>query len=172
MDILMRSILHRDINVKPSIQSMSIEDKEKQNCIENIYCSRKNLASSPVSPSVKTCKERRKCSGSLKYVYEDKEFIREAKNIFRQEVGKGGEWSPPQSPRVEGHLFRLGSSLVRKGFRFFVLDPLNGTFTTYNNKLNFPHKSLETILLRDVKMVKRIDPPWLKNKDCYYFVVH
>ena len=87
-------------------------------------------------------------------------------------TGKEGEiFIPPKSPMLEGHLYRAGTIILRSGFRFFVLNPVGGTFTRYKKKADYPNKPLEIISLKSICMVKRIKRAWYQKRNYSYFEV-
>jgi hypothetical protein len=68
-------------------------------------------------------------------------------------------------------LFKTGPTLFNSKLRFFVLYPHKGIFVRYPSKEDFPDKPLETIQLKEILHIQRINPPFFLNKEFHYFEV-
>ena len=80
-----------------------------------------------------------------------------------------GVFVPPKPPIVKGYLRKIGSLLGFKNRRFFVLDPIAGTFTKYKDMFTCPTRPKDTYPLVQLRSVKRLAMTG-KQRYCYFEV--
>jgi hypothetical protein len=57
------------------------------------------------------------------------------------------------APVVRGWLLKTGALLVNLKLRYFVLNPLEGTFIRYAKKEHYPNKPIEIIPLKHMSQI-------------------
>ncbi len=78
---------------------------------------------------------------------------------------------PPKPPKVGGHIYKIGGFILSTNFRYFFLNPEQGSFIRYLKKSDYPHKPRAIIPLKAMSQVNRVAPSWYRNKQMYYFEI-
>jgi hypothetical protein len=67
----------------------------------------------------------------------------------------------------------VGRFQIALNYRYFVLDPVEGTLFRCMNKEDYPNRPLEIVSLRDIFSIQRIKKSWYMKKNLAYFeVIH
>ena len=172
--------LDQDIKLRENKEE-NIEEKKEIPVINNsssiIYSPISNPLKSrsksvAVSKLIYSKLEVKRNKGEL--IFLDKGYINAAKkmNILSLHGKVERNSGPPRTPKVEGHLYRTGSLALRKAYRFFVLDPVQGNFSRYRLSSHYPNHPLEIIPLKTITQVTRVHQPWYQKRNYYYFEVY
>lgn len=85
------------------------------------------------------------------------------------EVHYGDFFVPPKPPIVMGYLSKLGSIFGSKNKRYFVMNPVEGTFIKYMNSRAYPSQPKDMYSIMQIQSLKRI--PSANKQQFHYFEV-